>query len=161
MIPLERLEQAIMGKGEVQEEVFYHGTTTDKVQDILKTGLKCPYLTNEVSLALYYAETTAEEEGGIPVVLTVNPDKGLLRYDAHAVDEPVGYDGQTSSDLAEQVEYMWEEESKRHPEWVRGDFIAIPDSEWRLSLDTVGSCRYEGVLQAERIEKILSFPLQD
>lgn len=134
---------------------LYHGTTSKFRRELEEEGLSNPYLTDEWSLALYYAEVVAEELGGYPMIVTVNVQEQFLQYDSHAVDEPVGYGSKPSSELEEEVEAMWEEQSLLHPEWVKGDIISIPKSEWQLSMDTVASCYHNGIVPPEQLVEMI------
>lgn len=156
MIPFERLMEALSPENANKQPParFCHGTTTALLEKIRSEGLQTPYLTHKPSLARYYALVAAEEVGGLPVVLWVSAEDELLTYDYHAVDEPVGFDNWTSNQLAERVQVMWDREANKHPEWVNGDTIRIPASEWKLSMETVASCRYDGILPFNNIQQI-------
>lgn len=156
MISFERLMEAVSPESEKKQPParFCHGTTTALLEKIRAEGLQTPYLTHKPSLARYYAQVAAEEAGGFPVVLWVSAEDESLTYDAHAVDEPVGFDNWTSNQLAERVQAMWDREAAKHPEWLNGDSIWIPASEWKLSMETVASCRYNGILPFNNIQQI-------
>ena len=137
----------------LEEELhFFHGTNSSRINDIKVKGLLNPFLSNNEELAYEYAE--ASEGDGDPVVLSVTIPAHLvskLRYDGAAIEEPVGYANFKSADLEQAVKRMWNRESKRHPEWVKGGYISIPSTEWELSLNTVGSCWLDAVLPPEFI----------
>lgn len=126
--------------------VLYHGTSSVHMDGIKAEGLKNPYLAASYSLAQYYAEVTAEEDGGEPVVLVVNAPSSNLRMDYAAVAEPVGYDQFSIDDLKTRVERTFSFAKLQHPGWVKDGVILIPSELYGFSLDTVGSCRFAGVI---------------
>jgi hypothetical protein len=127
-------------------KTLYHGTSSEKVDLILNEGLKSPYLTNHLGLARYYASESVYECGGKPVLLRVRVDKNNLRVDFHSLEEPVGFGGKTSDRIEEKVDRMYSRVEKVHPEWVKDDYIDIPEHEYDISLKTVGACRYDGII---------------
>lgn len=120
---------------------LYHGTSSERWGMIQEKGLDSPYLTSSVDLAKYYAEVSSEEDGSEPVVLIVVICVKSLRYDGNAMDEPVGFDGYSISDLDQKVLEKYEELSQIHPEWIHNNFLVIPSTEYQISLEVVGSCR--------------------
>ena len=135
---------------------LYHGTTTNHQQDILKNGLNNAYLTDSEGLALYYAEIESEEKGGTPILLAVSVNETSLEYDRFSIEEPVSYDDFSISDLEERRDNMWNEQAEIHPEWMKGEYIIIPKECYQLSLETVGSCRYNGLIQPNDIDLVSS-----
>lgn len=138
---------------------LYHGTTTERYKQIQQEGLTKPFLTNDEELAMYYAEGVGEEEVGEPIILEVEANEEGLRYDGAAVDEPVRFGDFSIAELEEKRSCMWEEQSRLHPEWLKTysekrAFILIPKEAYRLSLETVGSCWYEGIVSPENIQII-------
>lgn len=78
-----------------------HGTSSVFLDTIQNTGLTTPYLTDSTEVAEYYAMTAVDEEGGDPVVLTVNVDPSTLQADYPAFEEPLSmylYDYAESED---------------------------------------------------------------
>lgn len=130
---------------------LFHGTSDVHLPSIMGTSLQRPCLTRALALGEYYASEAVDEHGGSPVILAVEADEASLRYDGAAMDEPVGFDGWTSSDLEKRVQRVWNYYARRRPEWVMNDIVVIPATEYRISLGTVGSCRYAGQLPAERV----------
>lgn len=88
---MDRMDSTAVMPEAAETLTLYHGTTSLRLPSILAEGLTGrPYLTSEMGLAEYYAETAAEEEGGDPVVLEVTVFAPNLRYDRNAMDESVG-----------------------------------------------------------------------
>lgn len=132
--------------------IFFHGTTSKNVDSILRNGLRFPCLTDRKSLAEYYADAASEDEGGDPVILSIAMrGDALLQYDACAMDEPVGFDGLSCAELETRVAERWSIGGAGNPEWVNNGIIAIPENQWRVSLETVASVRYNGTVGAECI----------
>jgi len=133
---------------------LYHGTTNHHQQDIFEKGLSNAYLTNSEGLAMYYAEVESEENGGTPILLQVCVNEANLQYDGLSVEEPVSYEDLSISDLEKRRDDMWNEQAKLHPEWMKGEYIIIPKECYHLSLETVGSCRYNGLIEPKNIELV-------
>lgn len=131
---------------------LYHGTSLSILETIKKEGLKNPYLTIVPELAEYYAETKSEETESQAIVLKIIAETKNLRYDEISVDEPVSFDGYSIEDLEKKRSKMREVESTFHPEWVKDDIISIPPEEYKLSLNTVGTCKYEGIIDFSEIK---------
>lgn len=84
--------------------IFYHGTTTARLPDILDAGLvpqaahdnpdrTCIYLTNSLSIAELYADLASIRRGGTPVIIEID-DQFLSRQ----LFESDDYDLQKSID---------------------------------------------------------------
>ena len=67
--------------------IFFHGTSTTRLADILEAGLlpqpahdnpdrSCLYLTTDRNIAFLYADLAAIRRGGVPVIVEI--DDGLL-----------------------------------------------------------------------------------
>lgn len=57
--------------------------------------------------------------------------------------------------MEERVNKMYEELAKKKLEWVHGDCLIIPSDQYQISLETVASCRYEGVVYPKQIQFII------
>ncbi|WP_063664363.1 hypothetical protein [Aliivibrio fischeri] len=72
---------------------LYHGTSSTHSPNILKNGLRDnSYLTNNLSIAEYYAECACDEESmsyDEAVILEVNIDKKSLSVDFASFEEPL------------------------------------------------------------------------
>lgn len=71
---------------------LYHGTSSTNLPAIFAHGIRSPSWWGVNSAANYYAEVTAEEDGGEQVIITIplaqfNADK--LEPDGNSVDEPL------------------------------------------------------------------------
>jgi hypothetical protein len=125
----------------------YHGTCEGLYKIILEEdGLKNPYLARDINLAKYYAEEASTNyRCGKPIVLEVKViDINGLRYDKNSMDEPV------MTNVGDR-DSAWDKASIEHPEWVNGGIISIPEEEWEISWDAVGSARYKGVIPLDNI----------
>lgn len=67
------------------------------------------------------------------------------------MDEPVGFDGNSISNLERMVEKRCEELSENKPEWVRNGCLVIPNTEYSISLEIVASCWHDGLVGNEHI----------
>jgi len=69
---------------------LYHGTSSELLSDIDKKGLSEPCLSDDFEVAEYFAEEASEDDGGEPIVLSVEvTDTSLLRADTAMIEEPV------------------------------------------------------------------------
>ena len=141
-----------MSATRTSEMKLLHGTSTARWEKIRREGLggrAGPYLTDNVDIAQYYAEEVASEDGSEPVVIEVIVrDLSKLRYDRAAMDEPVMVP-------MSEVCRVWRIAAKRHPEWVGPHgTISIPDRRYKISLKTVHSVRYEGVVPARDLREV-------
>jgi len=122
-----------------------HGTSTKLADDILDVGLDNPFLTDEKSIALYFAEEAVEESGGEPVILEVEIfDKSKLRPDLAMYQEPL-----TS------IKKEWDITSDG--DWLEAlgkNEIPSPanDKDWETSLETVSSVVYKGHVSPDQID---------
>ncbi len=73
--------------------IFYHGTDSPCLKEILATGLNPSCLTTSLEQAWYYAETTADINETEPAVLKINisPETHRLVIDFPAIEEPLTY----------------------------------------------------------------------
>ncbi len=94
---LRKMTEAIRGGNNKMQNggkvvaTFYHGTSTKRLPDIKKNGLKKPYVTDQYEKADYYADAEVEETGGEPVVLEMDIDieKYSPQMDNAEYQEPV------------------------------------------------------------------------
>jgi hypothetical protein len=117
---------------------LFHGTTTQALGSILETGLDRPYLTPDESIAEHYAQDAAEGLGGRGVILAVNVDVDRLRYDSTAMKHPIGVSGESRDAALAKA-------TREHPEWLRGNRLIVPATEWRVSFEGVSSVWYDDV----------------
>lgn len=129
-----------------------HGTSTLHLESILATGLRLPWVTRSRELAQYFAEVEAEEKGGEPVILQVECDPGSLRHDEAQMDEPVGFEGRTSKQVAARVQREWNRLARLHPAWVSDDMISVPETEFEISLKMVGTAYSIADIAPQQIE---------
>jgi hypothetical protein len=115
--------------------VLYHGSSSGLLKG--QSHLRSPYLTDDPAIARHYAEQVAEEDGSEPVVFRLSVHPSELRYDGHAMDEPV----MVSDDERDQA---WGAAAEEHPEWLHGGYIACPPEAWEVSLQGARSVRHEG-----------------
>ena len=106
--------------------ILYHLTSSKNMKNILKEGLKNPYLTDSLEIAEYYAECSCHELGGNIVILKVEFDEENLRYDGAAMDEPVKVGENKRNE-------QWRLAEEEHPEWVNNGYIVIPSNEYNYS----------------------------
>ena len=111
---------------------FWHVTSSDLVESILREGLRPgAYLIAEdrAEIRDYYAETVADE-GNVPVILVVDADRLSVRNftpDQNGLDEPLTHTlGMTEDD-------------------VREAFDATGGT-WRDCIEVIGTCRYMGTV---------------
>lgn len=121
--------------------LLYHGTTATAAAKILTVGLVNAHLSGDYDLACYYADCSAEESDGEPVVLEIEiaQDDEALLPDLIALTEPVSFAGLTSDELLERI--------AAHPEPPAG-------MSWRDSLQLVSSVVYEGLLAPARLRRV-------
>lgn len=135
---------------------LYHGTSDLYLDEILKNGLKEPYLTNSIDLASYYAEVTTDDVSGNEIILEVVVDTDFLRIDENSMSEPVSFDDYTISELEDIVQEEWDKLAELHPKWVTSNndssIIHIPDEYYQASLDTVASCWFDGIINPKNIK---------
>lgn len=130
------------------EHEFFHGTTSKRLPDIMRDGLRNPFLARTPELAQYYADGMVEEEGGEPVVIQIRQiDQASLRYDSAAMDEPV-----MVSD--ERRDAAWDQAGKKNPKWIKKGYIAVPETAWEVSWNGADSARYQGVIPSSDLEII-------
>jgi hypothetical protein len=123
---------------------LYHGTSIKKCKKIKKSGfLKNPYLTDDIRVAQYYAETMADEDDSLPIIFEItDADESCFLFDSAAMDEPVGQKEKSRDDA-------WEKASVDHPEWCSEEdlsMISIPPNAYIYSLEGVSSIKYNGML---------------
>lgn len=135
-----------------KEIKLYHGTTNEHLKNIFKYGLKEPYLSSSLELAEYYANETVYICGGEPIVLKVLVTSDVLSVDFISMEEPVGFENWTINDLENKVEEVYDRLSKEHPEWCEGGYITIPSANYKVSLETVGSCKCNTTIPPQNIE---------
>ena len=123
----------------------WHGTSTTHRADIVRQGLRDPYVTDDPVRARYYAAEEAES-GGEPLVLDFAVESGALRYDDAAMNEPV------LAELADR-DAAWDQAQAEHPEWLSGSprSLRIPPQAWQVSWAGVGSARIAGTIPARLI----------
>lgn len=116
-----------------------HGTTTAALATVGDDGhLTDVHLTDELAVAVYYAEQAAEDDGSAPVVVVVAVDgPARLRYDRAAMDEPV-LTGGVRRDRA------WAAAARQHPGWVERGMLLVPPDAWWVSLSGAASVRLAG-----------------
>jgi hypothetical protein len=126
--------------------VLMHGTSSASWAAIQRAGsLREPHLTDDEGLAAYYAQEAAENDGSRPMILRVSVPPSGLRYDGAAMDEPVQRD-------EEDVREALDQAGRKHPEWVDGGYVTVPESEWRLSLKIVGSVWFDGEVSLSSVQ---------
>lgn len=129
---------------------LYHGTSSEKINDILKYGLSKPYLTSEYEIAKYYGECTGECN---PVILKVKVNVGDLIIDWCSIDEPVGYGNVFSTELEQKAELYHNDLRNNKLEWYdKNGIFSIPNSYYQYSLDTVKTCRCNVNISSKNIE---------
>ena len=67
------------------------------------------------------------------------------------MDEPVSYGGKSIAEIEKRVKAAWQKAAREHPEWKHGGHIVIPETEWRISLRTVGSVLCAGRISPEKL----------
>jgi len=126
--------------------VLMHGTSSASWAAIQRAGsLREPHLTDDEGLAAYYAQEAAENDGSRPMILRVSVPPSGLRYDGAAMDEPVQRD-------EEDVREALDQAGRKHPEWVDGGYVTVPEGEWRLSLKIVGSVWFDGEVSLSSVQ---------
>lgn len=109
--------------------LLYHGTSSTNLLAIKGSGvLSSPYLTDDWDIAQYYAEVTADELGGEPVVLEVEVDEFMLLPDTNAIAEPV------LRDEAEVMEAF---------DIIPDNWKSQPDA-WKVTMDLVSAVCVRG-----------------
>ena len=131
-----------------------HGTSSANRETLFKEGLREPFLTDNADQAAYYALEAVDEKGGSPILLQVQVDPKFLRYDGAAMDEPVGCDGLSISALEEKVQRAWNAAVKKNPKWKEHGYVVIPETEYQISLKTVGSCWAQCVIPPAQIAQV-------
>lgn len=133
---------------QLENNIFYHGTTDLYIDEIKNDGLEFPYLTNLFSKAEYYAMVASEEYGGNPIVLQVLiPNKNKLLVDFNELDEPVIVDGMGNKDQVwKTIKQEYNTYAKNHPERYdkKYNLVDINPKDYWFSLKTVRSVRYDG-----------------
>lgn len=131
---------------------LYHGTCSKKLNKITKEGLNKPYLTNSYKLAKYYANEAVDEYGGTETILEVNILECNLEIDYNALDEPVSFGEYTIDQLEEIIEIMLNDMGKKHPEWIKNGYVKLPKKNYKLSLNTIASCKCNTNIDANKIK---------
>jgi hypothetical protein len=137
--------------------LLFHGTSSIHDAPIAATGLNSPCLTSSLALAVYYADTVALDDGGEALVYQVEVKPSCLRYDRPSMDEPVGFGGRNSHTIALKVEKALERAALRHPDWVKGGYLSVPETEYALSLRAAGSCRVAGTVAPGKVKRVSYF----
>ncbi len=114
--------------------------------------MKTPYLTNSIDLAVYYAEEAAEDCGGKPIILMVDANPETLLVDYYSLNEPVGYGSKSIENLESRVKRQYIRLARIHPEWTKEGYLHIPENEYTVSLNTVGSCRSGEIIPPKNIK---------
>ncbi|WP_240416600.1 hypothetical protein [Paenibacillus periandrae] len=125
---------------------MYHRSVSFRSSGIVRSGLKNPYLTSFLDLALVFARSRSLDFGGQPVVYGFTADPLRLKYDNQAMDCPLAHDGKTI-DTHRPANQTLEEYAKKNPETVQKDGkMIVPDNEYLLSLEAVNCCAYTGIV---------------
>lgn len=123
-----------------------HGTSSKNAEKILKEGLRSPYLTDCLEIAIHYALAQCEADGDTEeVVLEVEVDEANLRYDYPAMDEPVFVEEEVR-------DRAFEEMSEKYPSWVKNGMLLVPEEAYEYSLKAVRSVRHEGDVPPSKIK---------
>ena len=122
--------------------LYLHGTSSKHWPGIQKEGLVAPYLASSLGLASYYANTSAETDGGQPLVLEVMAlETDQLSLDYAALEEPV----LCEPDCIELVEKLF---GQACPEVEK-----IPESAWQVSWAGVGSIKYALTVPVKNLKR--------
>jgi len=136
--------------------IFYHGTTATKLNSIRIKGLEFPYLTSLLSKAEYYADVAAIERGDQPIILRIELfDINKFRVDYNELDEPVLVDEMKGKiETWNRIKKYYNKYANEHPERYNNehDIVSIDRNDYYMSLETVYSVVYSGVIKPEQIE---------
>ena len=139
-----------------KSQYLYHGTTDAVLDDIMKNGLKNPYLTDLYEKAVYYSIEASEDSGGEPVVLKIKTlNKNLLRVDFNELNEPVVVGSMIDSKKTfKNIQKEYKKYIKTHPDTYdkKYDTILVRPEDYFVSLNTVHSVSYNGTIKPEFID---------
>ncbi len=110
-----------------------HGTSSNKIESILEKGFTGYSCWGSYDMAVYYASACCEEEGGSPVVISVEFnkfDKNLFQKDNPSIAEPIT---SVLEDDEEDLAEMWAN--------VEGE------GTWKDCLEIYQSVAYEGTIR--------------
>ena len=136
---------------------FYHATATEKLASIRENGLNAGcYLTNNLNMAEYYAETVADEDL-TPVIIEIDGDAldtSAIKPDRPGIEEPIM---SVVRDMHQLNRYASEE-------WVANQW-SKSKKDWKASLDIIGCVRYAAVIPVraltfETVDDLGSEPAQ-
>lgn len=105
------------------DDYLYHGTISKHLPEILKNGFVEKSFFGSQRIAEYYAEVTADELGGEPIVIAVplsNFDPNSIEIDWNSYEEPITYALGMKED---ELEELWEESDQ-----TVSDFFDIYES---------------------------------
>jgi hypothetical protein len=137
-------------------EYLFHGTTDSVIDDIMENGLNNPYLTDSFEKAEYYSVEASEDDelGGSPIILKVMiPDVSKLRVDFNELDEPVGVSSKIET-IEKNIQLEYQRYMEKNPESYdeEYDIISIKPEDYYVSLNTVNTVRYDGIIHPKFIE---------
>jgi hypothetical protein len=114
---------------------MYHGTSSKNAAKIVHEGINTPisYLTHDIGLAQYYADTASDDDSSDPVVLTVRANPRSLSPDWNSFEDPVHA-----------------KEFNAQPRNFDGDKLRN-SKDWKNSLRQTGSVKHEGPIPANNI----------
>lgn len=136
---------------ELDEDVFYHGTSDVHYDGIIDKGLNSPYLTDDYQKAEYYAEVATDDVGGDPIIFEVRiPSTNNLRVDFHELDEPVTL-GDAS--MKDRINAAYKKYIKKYPKSYnkKWDTVLVDKLHYWMSLSTTNTVRYEGNIPPDNI----------
>lgn len=113
---------------------MYHGTAREYLPSILKKGLRNPYLTDNIEVALQYAEGA-----GGDIVLMVEVSQRKFKVDKPSLREPVAYATFKGYELDAAIDDLYRKFGKR------------TEKDWRLSFPITRTVRYKGVVPPSKI----------
>ena len=123
--------------GSLREETItlYHGTSSIHWPQISSQGLPArSYLTDDLSLAEYYAGVAAED--GEEIVLEVQAPKTSLVTDVPALEEPIFVTYAANNNGKDRQETLWEEADRACLEAAVENWQDLP---WAISLELTNS----------------------
>lgn len=142
---------------EINNDIFYHGTSSTRMSGIGKTGLTDPDLTTDYEKAEYYAEEAVEEFGGDIVILQINKlNKNNLRVNFPELEEPVSTSEYSIDELENMVQVEYEKYIEQYPKSYdkNTDIISVDPKHYWVSMNATTTVKYDGIIPVTDIEEV-------